>query len=106
MAECVHEISALAQLAYIASVRETDAFGYGYDDSRLLGKQVLHLIPECLDIKGQLRQIDQIRSRAVLAFGKGSGSGQSSCVSSHDLYDRDKSVLILKTETVADDLLH
>src|SRR5699024_3895180 len=85
--ECVDEVNALSELAYIASVRQADPFGYGDYDGGLPGQELFYLSPECLDVEGQLGQVDEIRACAVFAFCKGSRAGKPAGIASHDLYD-------------------
>ena len=56
--------------------------------------------------KWQLRQIDQIRACAVLAFGKCSCTGQPAGISSHNFNDRNEALFIFQTETVADNFFY
>src|SRR5699024_7328365 len=57
-------------------------------------------------IKRKLRQIDQIRTCAVLAFCECSSTCEPAGISSHNLYDRYKSFFIFQTETVTDNLFN
>ena len=105
MAESVHIVVAAAQLAHISAVRHLDALGHGDDYGILLLQKLLGILKELVDIEHCLGQIDGIRSLALLCLGKGGGTCQPPCVTSHDLDDGDGLFLIVQTQGIADNLL-
>ena len=68
MAESVYR-HFFAKLAYIASIGNLYAFGYGDHDRRFLCCKFLNVFHELVHVKYFLRQIDRIRSAAVVSFG-------------------------------------
>ena len=65
VSKCVHIISYASKLADIASVSQLDSFGYSNDNGGFLFQKVFHFCEEFLNIKGNLRKVNEIWSFAV-----------------------------------------
>lgn len=61
VAECVHVVSYASKLAYVASVSQLDSLGYCDDNRGFFLQEIFYLGKEFLDVKRNLRQINQIR---------------------------------------------
>lgn len=106
VAEGVNEIHTVGELAHITSVRQADAFGDGDHNESLFCQEFLNADKEIVDIEGKFRDIDQVRSIAILALGERRGTNESSGVSAHDLDDGDKALIVDQRLAVLDDLFH
>ena len=83
-----------------------NSLGNCYHYRRFLRQKLPDPLHEIVQIKSQLRKINQVRSRTVFSLCKGSRSGKPSCVSSHNLHDGHQSFAVLKAKTVADNLFY
>src|SRR5699024_1588783 len=104
VAESVHRVDVVGQLADVAAVLQLDAFGHGDDDAGLLFLHDPDLFHKAVHVEGDLRQADHVHALAVVALGQGGGGGQPAGVAAHDLHDGD--VLGAVNGGVPDDFLH
>ena len=106
MSKRIYKIYICSKFTDISSIFQMDSFGNRYNNRSFLFQQIFDSFHEIVKIKCQLRKINQIRSRTVLSFRKSRRSGKPSGISSHDLNDRDKSLAVLQTEAVTDNLFY
>ena len=104
VAERIHRVDIVGQLADVAAILELDALGHGDDDGRLLLLHPLDLLDEVIHIERNLGQADHVHALAVLGFRQRRGGGQPARIAAHDLDDGH--VLRAVDRRVADDLLH
>ena len=102
MAEGIDIIGGTSQLADITAVLDADTLRNCDNDYILPGQKLAHLCGKLFDVKGPLRQIDQIRSVAVLSAGQCSCTGQPSGIAAHDLYDDHLLFFIREAKAVPD----
>ena len=96
----------IAELHDVLSVRRADALGDTDDNRILLLEETLTFRNESVHIKGKLREVDGVRTVAILALGECGGAGQPAGVPAHNLDDDDLSVRISHRPAVADNLLY
>ena len=106
MSERIYKVNAVSKLTYISSVCGTDSLWYSNHDRRLLLQKLSDSSSKSLKIKCRLRQVNQIWTLAVLSLGQRRWTCQPSRITSHNLYNRNDSVLSLQAEAVTDNLLH
>ena len=71
---------------HIHSVRRQDGFLLKRQrQQKVVFQEGILPFAEFFDIKGKLRQVDQVRSRTVFTLRQCGGSGSAACVASHDL---------------------
>ena len=104
MAEGVHCVHIVGQLADVAAILQLDTFGNGDDDAGLLLLHHTDLLDEVIHVEGHFGQTDHVHALAVVTLGQRSGSGQPASVAAHDLDHGD--VLGAVHGGVTDDLLH
>ena len=68
VAERIHRVDIVGQLADIAAILELDALGHGDDNGRLLLLHPLDLIDEVIHIERNLGQADHVHALAVLGL--------------------------------------
>ena len=104
VAERIHRVDIVGQLADIAAILELDALGHGDDNGRLLLLHPLDLLDEVIHIERNLGQADHVHALAVLGFRQRRGCGQPARIAAHDFDDGH--VLRAVDRRIADDLLH
>ena len=82
-------------LGHKRTVRVMESFGYGNKDIAFLLHDLQDVIREPVKIKVSFGEIDEIRAASVAVFRCECCRGREpSCVTSHDLYDRDHICII------------
>ena len=102
MPECIHIVSHASKLTYISSVCQLNSLGNCNHNRCFFIQKIFYFCKEFLNIKRHFRQIDQIRSVAVLGFCQCCGTCKPSGITSHDLHDRNHIFLISKSQCIAD----
>ena len=103
VAESVHCVHIIGQLADVAAVLELDTLGNSDHDAGLLLLHGADLLNEVLHVEGDFGQADHIHALAVIALGQ-RGRGQPAGVAAHDLDHGD--IIGAVNGGIADDLLH
>ena len=95
VAEGIHCVDVICQLADVAAILQLDALRHSDDDAGLLLLHHPHLLDEVLHVEGDFRQADHIHALAVVALGQRGGGGQPAGVAAHDLDHGDICLLYL-----------
>ena len=106
VAESINIVSAAAQLAHETAVGNLDSFGYGNNNGVFFSSQFFNSCQEIIHIEGSLRNINHIRSAAVLTAGKSCRRCQPAGMASHNLADQDGRLLNTEGLVIADNFLH
>ena len=81
MTEGIDEINTVGELTDIAAVRQADSFGDSDYNEGFFRQKLPDPGQEVVDIKRKLRNVDQVRPVAVLAFGESRGTYEPSGIS-------------------------
>ena len=103
MAKCINIISRTSKFAYITPICKTDSFRHCNHNRGFFLEEIFDFDKEFINIKRNFRQIDKIWSITVFCTCKCCRTGQPSCITSHDLHDRDHTLLIGKALCITDD---
>ena len=68
-------------------------------------QQFFYFCQECIDVKWNLRQINQIRTFALFCLSQCSCTCQPACITSHNFNNSDHVFFIGQTQCIADDFL-
>ena len=105
VSESIYIIGCASKLTDIASVFDADSLGNRHNHDVFLLQKLFYPSGKLFNIERQLRQIDQVRSVAVLATRERCSSGQPACIAAHDLDDDHLFLFIGKAKSIPNDFL-